>query len=194
MLIREANRERSAAGRILLGAGFGLLLLSGCASPSPSGHAPRDLADRLRGLSPAVDSADAALAADTACSCSLQLAREYRVVRPAIFHNVLVNLGIRERGLCFQWADDLSARLESLRLRTLELHRGAARLDTRREHSCVVLTAQGQPFDQGMVLDAWRRSGRLVWAKVKEDKYPWIEVEVVPDDEPPPEVARNSRR
>jgi hypothetical protein len=108
----------------------------------------------------------------------LELAREYRVVHPAIFHNVLVNIGVRKRGLCFQWADDLSAKLESLHLRTLRLRRGVARLDTRREHSSVVLTAPGQAFDRGIVLDAWRHSGRLFWSGVKEDKYPWIEVEV----------------
>lgn len=155
-----------------------LSLLSGCASSGT----PKDLANRLSSLSPAVDQVEANTAAETACSYSLQLAKEYRVVRPAIFHNVLVNLGIRQRGLCFQWAEDLSAKLETLHLRSLSLHRGAARLDTRREHSSVVLTAPGQSFDQGIVLDAWRHSGHLVWAGVKEDKYPWIEVEVDKDE------------
>ena len=105
------------------------------------------------------------------------------MVRPAIFHNVLVNLGLRKRGLCFQWADDLSAKLESLELRTLQVRRGAARLETRREHSSVVLTAPGQAFDRGIVLDAWRHSGRLYWGPVQEDKYPWIAVMVVPEGE-----------
>lgn len=123
------------------------------------------------------------MTAETACAYSLELAREYRVVRPAIWHNVLVNWGVRKRGLCFQWADDLSARLESLHLRTLSVRRGVARLETRREHSSVVLAAPGQAFDQGIVLDAWRHSGRLYWSGVKEDKYPWIEVVVVAEGE-----------
>jgi hypothetical protein len=122
------------------------------------------------------------LAAETAQTYSLDLARQYRVVRPAIFHNVLVNLGVRKRGLCFQWADDLTAKLQSLNLRTLQLHRGVARLDTRREHSSVVLTAPGQAFDEGVVLDAWRHSGRLFWGDVRQDHYPWKEVEVVTED------------
>ena len=116
------------------------------------------------------------------------------MVRPAIFHNVLVNLGLRKRGLCFQWADDLSAKLESLELRTLHVRRGAARLETRREHSSVVLTAPGQAFDQGIVLDAWRHSGRLYWCGVKEDKYPWIAVKVLPEGEAPPQVWRGADR
>ena len=171
-------------------AAFCLLLTAGCASTSARGHTPQDLARRLRELSPSVEEAEANRAAEIACSYSLQLARQYRVVRPAIFHNVLVNLGIRQRGLCFQWADDLSAKLDTLKLHSLVLHRGVARLDTRREHSSVVLTSPGQDFYQGIVLDAWRHSGHLVWAGVKEDKYPWIEVEVLPDDEPPAHASR----
>jgi hypothetical protein len=104
-------------------------------------------------------------------------------VRPAIWHNVLVNSGVRKRGLCYQWSDDLSAKLDSLHLNNLQVRRGVARLETRREHSSVVLTAPGQAFDQGIVLDAWRHSGRLYWGPVKADKYPWIEVEVVAESE-----------
>ena len=165
--------------------GLCLLLLAGCASPGRHEPGPANLAARLRGLDPAVDTQEATLTAETACAYSLELARQYRVVRPAIFHNVLVNLGIRQRGLCFQWADDLSAKLATLHLRTLQIRRGAARWETLREHSSVVLTAPGQEFDQGIVLDAWRRSGRLCWAGVKEDKYPWIEVVVVADNPAP---------
>ncbi len=159
----------------------GLALLAGCVAPRGEPSRASSLAAQIRNLSPTVDPVEAQTVAETACAYSLALAEEYRVVRPAIFHNVLVNLGIRERGLCFQWADDLSARLAALPLRSLQLHRGAARLETRREHSCVVLAAVGQPFVEGLALDAWRRSGRLVWAPVVGDKYPWIEVEVLPE-------------
>lgn len=173
-------------GRLPIGlfAAACILCLAGCASPKPTGQPAPNLTQRLQTLSPTIAPAEATLAADTACSYALELAKEYRVVRPAIFHNVLVNLGLRQRGLCFQWADDLSAKLLSLHLRTLLVRRGAARLDTRREHSSVVLTALGQPFEDGIVLDAWRHSGRLYWGGVKTDKYPWIEVEVIPDGDP----------
>jgi hypothetical protein len=165
---------------------------AGCVSLRPEASPAADLAGHLEALSPTVASAEAALAAETACSYSVELAKEYRVVRPAILHNVLVNLGLRKRGLCFQWADDLSAKLQSLQLRTLQLHRGVARLETRREHSSVVLTAPGQPFDEGIVLDAWRHSGRLYWGGVKQDHYPWIEVEVIPDGDALSQASRKN--
>ncbi len=171
---------------------FCFLCLVGCASVQPSAASATNLAKRLQRLSPVVSPGEATLAAETAHSYSLELAKEYRVVRPAILHNVLVNCGLRKRGLCFQWADDLSAKLQSLRLRTLEVRRGVARLETRREHSSVGLTAPGQPFSEGIVLDAWRHSGRLYWGGVKQDHYPWIEVEVTPESEPQSQASRKT--
>ena len=182
-LTRAARLGGRSARGVAIGTGLCLVLLSGCATPHQSGVSPDGLTARLRALSPAIDEREAVLAAETACSYSLELAREYRVVRPAIWHNVLVNWGVRKRGLCYQWADDLSAKLESLHLHTLQVRRGVARLETRREHSSVVLTAPGQAFSQGIVLDAWRHSGRLYWSPVRADKYPWIEVEVVAEPE-----------
>jgi hypothetical protein len=42
-----------------------------------------------------------------------------------------------------------------------------------REHNCVVITAEGQDFFRGIVLDPWRNSGNLYWARVTADSYPW---------------------
>lgn len=100
------------------------------------------------------------------------------MVRPALFHNFMVNLGVRKRGLCYHWAEDLVARLQTLKLATLDLHWGIARAGTLREHNSVVVTAKGQPFRQGVVLDAWRHAGRLHWADVAADRYPWEEGEL----------------
>lgn len=111
----------------------------------------------------------------------------------AIFHNVLVNLGFRQRGLCFLWADDLSAQIQSLNLQSIQIRRGVVHLGKRREHSSVVLTAIDQPFDEGIVLDAWRRSGRLHWCGVTKDKYPWIHVEVVEPAESGATALRSAR-
>ncbi len=173
-----AKRKGRAPDRVLL-ACVGLLCLAGCATPRATETSARHLAQRLCALTNTVAADEATLLAATAHSYSLELARQYRAVRPAILHNVLVNMGLRKRGLCFQWADDLYAKLQSLRLRTLDLHRAVARLDTRREHSSVVVTARGQPFEEGIVLDAWRHSGRLYWGEVKRDPHPWIEVRLV---------------
>ena len=138
------------------------------------------LAEKLCRLSPEVDLTEAGTAAETAVRYPLKLAREYHATPPAVINNVFINAGLHSRGLCYQWADDLTAKLMTLHLRTLELHRGVAHLGTKHEHSCVVLTAPGQAFTNGIALDAWRYSGRLNWSPVTTDKFVWQEVELTP--------------
>lgn len=138
------------------------------------------LAGKLSALSPQIASAEAHAAAEAAVRYPLQLAREWRATPPAVINNILINSGIHSRGLCYQWADALTAKLMTLHLQTLELHRGVAHLGTKHEHSSVVLTAIGQPFTDGIALDAWRHCGRLHFAPVLADKYPWKEVDLIP--------------
>ncbi len=133
----------------------------------------------LSALGKDIDPDEARLAAETAIYYSMHLANEYNLVSPPLFHNFLVNLGMRQKGLCFHWADDLMASLRSLKLKSFDLYWGVAYHESflSRDHYSVVITAQGQPFEEGIVLDAWRNSGKLYWAYVKEDKYPWKSIE-----------------
>lgn len=167
-------------------AGLWLLLLglvaAGCAhSPNHSGQGLTTaegvlgLEEHLAALGYTVRRDEARLVATNAYEQARQLAGDYRVVRPAILHNFLVNSGLKKRGLCYHWAEDLLAQLESFRLSTLEVRWGIARAGTVREHNALVVTARGQAFEDGIVLDGWRRSGRLVWLPVKADHYPWLE-------------------
>jgi hypothetical protein len=146
------------------------------AQMGPADIAPAQLLrDRIVALSPAIRADEAQLAADCAYATAKQLRRDYGVIGPPLFHNFLVNFGIRKRGLCFQWAEDLLAPLDALKLSTLELHWAEARAGSLREHNCVVVTAKSQPFKQGIVLDCWRHSGHLFWAPLTTDHYPWRE-------------------
>ncbi len=115
--------------------------------------------------------------AETAVMYSIQLADHYRLVRPPILHNVLIRIGLKDRGLCYHWTEDLIKRLESLELKNYQLHWGVAHRGSElREHNSVVITANGQAFDRGIVLDPWRNSGDLYWSSVETDRYPWQEL------------------
>jgi len=132
------------------------------------------LEQELIALNATVDKSDAQILAETAVRESAVLAEQYQLVRPALAHNLLVVFGIKERGLCYHWTKDLMKRLEALDLKSLQLHWGVAyRGSDLREHNCVVVTARGQDFFEGIVLDPWRNSGNLYWARVTEDSYPW---------------------
>jgi hypothetical protein len=99
------------------------------------------------------------------------------VVPPAVFHNLLIQIGVRERGLCYQWTEDLMQHLQSLHLQSYRLLWGVAyRGSDLREHNSVVITALGQRFEDGLILDPWRDSGNLYWVTVHKDSYPWQEL------------------
>ena len=131
--------------------------------------------DAIVALAPDVDPGEAELVSVTAHTTARNLAREWRVVPPCIFQNFLIHIGARQRGFCFHWAYGIGARLKELRLKTLVLHWGAAYAGGRLEHNCVVVTARGQPFRDGYIIDGWRNAGRLCWWPVKKDDYPWKE-------------------
>lgn len=134
----------------------------------------KKLEQELIALDATVDEIDSKILAETAVRESAVLAEEYQLVRPALAHNLLVVFGIRERGLCYHWTQDLMKRLEALDLKSFQLHWGVAyRGSELREHNCVVITARQQDFFEGIVLDPWRNSGSLFWARVTEDSYPW---------------------
>src|SRR5205085_1723042 len=128
--------------------------------------ADTSLQRQLVSLSPTVDPGEARRVVEVAFSTGRQLAREWRVVGPPGLQNFLVNRGMRKGGLCFQWAAELLLRLNALKLQTLELHWGESLPGTMGEHNVIVVTAKGQSFTQGILLDNWRYSGHLVWAPV----------------------------
>jgi len=129
----------------------------------------KDLTKALVALAPDVDPGEAELLSVTAHTTSRSLAREYRIVLNPEFQNFLINIGVRQRGYCAHFARDIGARLKTLKLKTLVLHWGAAYARTSGEDNCLVVTARNQPFQDGILLDGWRRAGRLFWSPVKKD-------------------------
>ena len=129
-----------------------------------------DLRDALIALSPrTVDPHEAALLSETAHHMSRQLAREYGVTGDPAIHNYLIHIGVKKRGICADYTRDIGARLKEFRFKTLVLHWGAAYAKESDENNGLVVTARNQPFLDGIVLDGWRRGGRLFWCPVKSD-------------------------
>ncbi len=105
----------------------------------------------------------------------LILANKWELMSPPQYHNMLVNAGKRPRGLCYQWAEDLTALMRKKNLRTFDLHHGMAFRHTKDEHNSLIVSAKGDDLSKGIVLDPWRFSGILYWSKVADDKkHPWI--------------------
>jgi len=119
------------------------------------------LANQLAALSPRVDRQEATLLATCAYATVNRLRQQYRMFGTPIFNNFLVYHGLRKRGYCYQWTEDLLVALDALKLKTFELHWGESYAGTWRENNCLVVTAKGQPFDRGMILDCLCHYGQL---------------------------------
>jgi len=129
----------------------------------------------LKKLSPNTSQQEATVIAYDSVIYSMILANQYGLASPPLYHNYLVNTKKRPRGLCYHWQRDLRSQLRKRRLKTFDLKEGVAN-EARywTEHNALIITAKGQPFESGIILDGWRNSGKLLWARVQDDKkYRW---------------------
>ena len=142
-------------------------------APKKDSANAEELTNQLSALSPRVDRNEAKLLAQCAYATVAQLRQEYQMFGTPIFNNFLVYHGLKKRGYCYQWTEDLLVALDTLKLKTLELHWGESYAGTYRENNCLVVTAKRQPFDRGMILECWRHFGHLRWNLVPsdEDRY-----------------------
>ena len=133
------------------------------------------LANQLAALSPTVDRTEAKLLADCAYATVSQLRRQYPMFATPIFNNFLIYHGLKKRGYCYQWSEDLLVALDALKLNSLELRWGESNPGNWRENNCIVVTAKGRPFRSGIMLDCWRHLGHLYFRPVVADADPYVE-------------------
>ncbi|MCK4440911.1 MAG: hypothetical protein KAU90_02825 [Sulfurovaceae bacterium] len=132
------------------------------------------LSNMIIDLNRTIDRYEAQDVASRAVRYSKYLAQKYRVVSPPLWHNTLVNLGIRKRGLCYQWAEDLLSYLLTKKYQTIQFYIVGASIGSYFEHNALAISAKGSSFKKGILLDAWRNSGNLYFIEIDKDKrYKW---------------------
>lgn len=154
-------------------------------APEKSAMAPQSEVKRLENyilkMRDDVDPVEAARAATIAFDHTRTLAIQYEITDPPLVHNTKVNLGLKPRGLCWHWAEDMENRLNAEGFKTLQMNRAIAEgRGVRIDHSTAIISAAGDGFTRGVVLDPWRNGGELFFAPVVEDtRYFWEAREVV---------------
>ncbi len=171
-----------------------ILGLGACASapPARSDDVAR-LAAQIQALGPEVDPDEAQRAARVTYAYTAQLAQEYQITDPPLIHNAKVNKGLRPRGLCWHWAEDIERRLKQENFRTLTLHRAIANADNpfRIDHSTAIISRRGDSMNDGIILDPWRYGGVLFWAPLREDtRYEWVPRDIVLEKRRQEQVAQ----
>lgn len=131
------------------------------------------LTQALEHLSPQVTAREANQLATVAVNTAAELREKYDVSLTPWLHNTQVYWGLKDRGYCYQYANDLYAELAKVPLQHLQLHFIKAHRDEMLEHNALSVTAAGAPWSSGIVLDAWRNAGVLAFVPVKDDQYPW---------------------
>ena len=171
-----------------------LATLAACSVPPPqTGDEVQQLATQIRSLGPDIDPEEADRAARIAYSYTAQLVQEYEITDPPLIHNAKVNKGLRPRGLCWHWAEDIERRLKQENFQTLELHRAIANADNsfRIDHSTAIVSRKGDTMYEGVILDPWRYGGVLYWSPLVDDtRYEWVPRDVVLEKRRLEQVAR----
>lgn len=159
---------------------FLLSFLIGCMS-SCSHNVPREeninkaaqLSKDIALLSSEIPFAEAEQTSRTLMKTTESLANEYRMVSPPRYHNLLVHMGIRKRGLCCHWAEDLHTNLRMLSVNSLKFDWLVAKQGKLLEHSSIVIYPAKLTWKEGIVFDPWRKSGIPYWTTVNSDRYSW---------------------
>ena len=133
-----------------------------------------ELGIAIASLSGSINKEDARLVSKVLVVSTTELAASYRMTSPPRAHNLLVHMGLKERGLCCHWAEDLRLRLstlkqESLKFDWLVAHQGRPLA----EHNGIVVYGVDSTWKQGLVFDPWRKAGQPYWVLVETDQYPW---------------------
>jgi len=135
-----------------------------------------ELQGLMVGLNPHVRQEEAFDLAQRSIHYSLKLSEQYHAISAPWIQNTLVNLGLKERGLCYEWAEDLLRYLVKRNYQTLEFHTIGANIGYLNEHNALAVSAKGEEIEKSIVLDAWRNAGDLYFKKINEDKkYDWKE-------------------
>jgi hypothetical protein len=134
------------------------------------------LRQRLVALSPSVNPDEARRVTYIAYTTGRELAQKWRMVSSPTVQSFLINIRVKKGGYCYQFATELLLRLDAQKLQTLELHWAESDAGTDTEHNVIAVTAKGQPFAEGIMLDNWRRAGRLLWGPLNGDpSHVWQE-------------------
>jgi hypothetical protein len=151
--------------------------LVGCAvtPPSVSQTKVTELSLLLQSLDSSIPKSEAMRLSQDIFHETQKLTKEFEMTSPPQFHNFLVTVGVREKGLCYHWSDALYAYLSGRGYISLEFHLAGANIgEYFYEHNALVVVAKGEKVEEGIIIDPWRDSGELYFSKVEDDsEYAW---------------------
>ena len=104
-----------------------------------------------------------------------QLRKQFNPVSEPHVNNFLVNIGLKEKGLCYEWSDPLYIYFRRKSYRYFSFHLLVAnRGKYFQEHNVLAVTSKKDDIPNAVIIDPWREPGTVYFSKVKDDKkYVW---------------------
>ena len=153
-----------------------LFFLTGCIETSSSPQTNiHQLSILLRTLDTHITQREAMQLSKDIYEETERLRKTFKRSTSPLWHNVLVNVGVREKGLCYHWSDALYLALKKKPYRLFDFHLLVSNQgEYFFEHNVLVVSVKGKKIEEGIIIDPWRYTGRLYVTKVKEDEgYHW---------------------
>ncbi len=154
-----------------------LLNIIGCTHsqlPAENEQAVQQLSTAITAISNSINLEDAKTVSEVLIAGTTELALNYRMVSPPSYHNLLVHMGIKQRGLCCHWAEDLHKRIQQVNQKSIKFDWVVTKHGSHlREHNSLVLYSANKGWQYGLIFDPWRRSGQPYWVRVGLDKHSW---------------------
>ncbi len=153
------------------------LLLVGCVVTAPSVSQTKitELSLLFQSMDSTIPQSEAMQLSKDIFHKTAQLTEEFEMTYPPQFHNFLVTMGVRKKGLCYHWSDALYVYLSKKRYTSFEFHLMGANVgEYFFEHNALVVVAKGGKIEEGIIIDPWRDSGELYFSKMEDDpEYTW---------------------
>ncbi len=144
--------------------------------PSVSQNKIRELSLLFQSMDSTIPQSEAIQLSKDIFHKTRQLTEAFEMTYPPQFHNFLVTVGVREKGLCYHWSDALYIYLSKKHYPAFEFHLVGANVgEYFFEHNALVVVVKGGKIKEGIIIDPWRESGELYFSKVEDDPdYVWI--------------------
>ncbi|MFP4486866.1 MAG: hypothetical protein ACOCP1_03195 [Campylobacterales bacterium] len=158
--------------------GFFLLFLvsffAGCSLKTPTHNElnSRALSLALQSLSSSVSKEDAQNVANLSYKVSKELNNKFQRSSSPMFHNFLVNIGLKSNGLCYEYANELLEALRVLGPKSLNIYSVVSKKGEYFEHNALLVTSK-EELNNGVILDPWRSANPLFWIDLSKDRYNW---------------------
>ncbi|SFV66469.1 hypothetical protein MNB_SV-13-1123 [hydrothermal vent metagenome] len=149
--------------------------MSACSVKLPLQDSSHSLSQKLFSLDENISKAQSQYLASEIYKKTHALSQEFKLTSPPAYHNFLVTIGARKKGLCYDWSDALYTHLKKQNHSAFSFHLMGANIgEYWSEHNVLLVVAKGKSLEKGIIIDAWRDSGKLYFSTIKEDKkYQW---------------------